>query len=358
MQPSLLWIHGLGVTSPLGDTAATTAAAVRAGVSRRRESAFINGNGDPMITAEVPESALPPLAPALAARADLPPRHRRMLRLATHALREATKDLAATDRVPLLLATPEPHPGLPAPAFTDTLLADLALQTGAPLWLERSALAPPGRPGALVALTAAAALLRDPAVDCVLVGGVDTYLDAGLLAQLDRERRVTAVGVRDGFAPGEGAAFVLLSGARERAGVRARVTLSLPGLGHEPGHRHSDVPHRGDGLADAVREALRGRPPASVPTVHAGLNGEHDGARAWAVAALRSSEALAAGLRVEHPADCLGDAGAAMAPTAVALAAIALEQRTLSAPILLWCAADGPLRAATILDDHPDDRSP
>lgn len=349
-MPSPLWIHGLGVTSPLGDTAATTAAAVRAGVSRRRESAFLNHRGDPMITAQIPDAALPALAPALA---DRPPRHRRLLRIATHALREATRDLADTSRVPLLLALPEPLPGSDSP-FDASLLVDLQIQAGLALRTDLGALAPPGRAGALAALPAAAALLRDPAVPFVLVGGVDSYIDADLLARLDGERRVTAVGVRDGFAPGEGAAFVLLARERELPGSRARAALGPAGLGHEPGHRHSGVPHRGDGLADAVREALRGRAAGSVRSVHAGLNGEHEGARAWGVAAVRSSDGFAPDLRVLHPADCLGDPGAAMAPTAIALAAIDLERGDLAGPVLIWCACDGPLRAAAVLDDHAD----
>lgn len=353
-----MWIHGIGLTTPLGDHPAAVAAAVRAGISRRSESAWLNHRGDPMVVSQVPDAALPPLADVLGdhdshndpgARFA---RHRRLLRLATVALQQAVATLQAPAELPLLLAVPESHPALPAfdPA---ALLADLRTQTEVPLDLSRSSLAYHGRAGALAALVDAHARPHDPRRPFVLVGGLDTYRDPELLAALDHERRVQAVGIRDGFAPGEGAAFLLLSHHQVLPGSRARIFVSLPALGHEPGHRHSGVPHLGDGLADAVREALKSTPPASIRSVHTSLNGEHDGAREWGVAAVRSRDAFADDLRIEHPADCLGDPGAAMAPTLIALVAAGLERATLTGPALVWCASDGPLRAAAVIDDHP-----
>ncbi len=93
-------------------------------------------------------------------------------------------------------------------------------------------------------------------------------------------------------------------------------------------------------------------------TVYAGLNGEQDGAREWGVAALRSRDALADDLELEHPASSLGDPGAAMAPTLLALVATGLERGYCAGPALVWCASDGPLRAAAIVEDHPPPGTP
>jgi 3-oxoacyl-[acyl-carrier-protein] synthase-1 len=340
-----LWIHGLGVTSPLGDTAAATAAAVRAGISRRRQGARRNRQGQPMIVASLPDEALPPPAADLSASTD---HARRLLRIATHAAREASA--AANAASPLLLALPEPHPDLPD-LESQHFLADLQRQSGVPLDLARSALAAGGRAGALAALADAHALLGDPALSCVLVGGVDSLLEPSLLAALDRARRVHAVGVRDGFAPGEGAGFLLLSRRRELPGSRARCRVTLPGVADEPGHLYDpDEPHRGDGLAAAIAAATRGCESAAIRTVLAGLNGEHYFAREWGVAALRNAEKFAADLRLEHPVDCLGDPGAALGPTLVALAATALVKGYHAGPSLVWCASDGALRAAAIVE--------
>lgn len=344
-----LWIHGIGLTTPLGERPAAVAAAVRAGLSRRSEGALLNHNGDPMIVSRVADEALPPLAPALA---DRPARHRHLLRLATHALQQAVAALPDPSELPLLLALPESHPALP-PFEPGPLLADLRAQTGVPLATERSALSYRGRAGALAALADADARLREPGCPFVLVGGLDSYLDPDLLAALDRDRRVHALGMRDAFAPGEGAAFLLLSHHQRLPGSCARILLAPPGLGHEPGHRHGAETNRGDGLADALRAALHGRPDASVHTVHAGLNGEHFGAREWSVAALRNRHSFADDLQLEHPVDCLGDPGAALAPTLIALVAIGLERAYCRGPALVWCASDGPQRGAVVVEDRP-----
>lgn len=354
MHPPGMWIHGIGLTTPLGERPAAVAAAVRAGLSRRGESGLRNHNGDPMVVSVLPDDALPPLEHTLAGR---PALHRRLLRLATRALQQAVAALTDPPPIPLLLAVPESHPALP-PFDPGSLLADLATQSGVRLALDRSVITHRGRAGALAALADALARPYDAKSPSVLIGGLDSHLDPDLLAALDRDRRVQAVGVRNGFAPGEGAAFLLLSPQRVLPGSRARTLVARPGLGHEAGHRYSGAPSLGDGLADAVRAALHGRAAASVHTVYAGLNGEQDGAREWGVAALRSRDALADDLELEHPASSLGDPGAAMAPTLLALVATGLERGYCAGPALVWCAGDGPLRAAVIVEDHPPPGTP
>lgn len=347
--PTGLWLHGIGLTTPLGDRPAAVAAAVRAGLSGRCESEQHNRRGDPMIVAQVPDDALPPLAAGLAAR---PPRHRRLLRLATSALQQSVAGFVDVPELPLLLTLPESHPRIrhfdPGP-----LLADLRAQTGVPLAASLSSLDYRGRAGGLAALADAHTRLRDPRVPWVLVGGLDSYLDAELLSALDSDHRVHAAGIRDGFAPGEGAAFLLLARHPRLLDSQARVHIAAPGLGHEYGHRYSDAAPLGDGLADALRHALGALPPAAIHTIYAGLNGEHDGAREWGVAALRNRRPFADDLRLDHPADCLGDPGAAMAPTLLALLAAGLERGYCAPKALVWCASDGPQRGAVVVDHHP-----
>lgn len=342
MHPAGLWIHGIGVTSPLGDTARTTAAAVRAGLSRRMRGALTGRTGEPMVISSVPESALPPLAPELV---DRPARHARLLRLATHALREACRDLPDDITVPLMLALPEP-PARVELGVADSVLDDLRIQSGLPLAPELGALAIPGRAGPLLALADAYAATDDPATPAVLVGGVDSQLDHDTLVALDRDRRVLAAGARDGFAPGEGAGFLLVSRHRRLGASQARMFVTLAGVAEV------DVRQlRGDALARAIADASRGC--AAIHAVYAGLNGEYDGAREWQVAALRNRDALHEAV-VTHPADCLGDPGAALAPTLLALAVVGLEQGVIPGPALVWAASEGPYRAAAVLHDFGD----
>lgn len=346
MDVTGLWIHGMGLAGPLGDTAAATAVAVRAGISRRRSGALVNRAGEPMTISPVPEEALPPLAPELAGREG---RYARLLRLATWALREAAAGLPEGMAVPLLLAGPEEHPRLrfdPGPQ----LFADLQVQSGVAVQAELSGVVAPGRAGALLALAEAHALAGEAATPWVLVGGVDSLIDAELLAVLERDRRVLAAGARDGFAPGEGAAFLLLSRERDLGGSRARARIRLPGVGSEEGHMYARAPHRGDGLATAIEAATRTCAPGAIRTVYAGLNGEHYGTREWQVAAVRNGHAFAGDVAVVHPVDCLGDPGAALGATLLVLAAGALQRGYHGGPALVWAASDGPQRAAAVVD--------
>lgn len=342
------WIRGIGMVTPVGGCAAQTASSVRAGISRYQESPVYNKRFAPMTLALVPEEALPPLADPLVAQPGLTARQARMLRLAQPALAEALESLPAEAAAPpLLLAGPEALPGRP-PAVSEAFLEHLAAQCGLCFDPERSRLFATGRAGGFEAAAAALELLAEGVADHVLLGGLDSYLDLYVLGILDRDDRVLAEGVMDGFAPGEGAAFLLLASdsAREKAGGDPVARLQPPGLAEEPGHRGSDQPYRGDGLAEAVAQALAAQADGPVRTVLGSLNGENFGAKEWGVAALRSQGALDPDFRFEHPADCFGDTGAAAGLLLIGLAALALRAGTLPGPCLAWASSEGAPRAA------------
>jgi 3-oxoacyl-[acyl-carrier-protein] synthase-1 len=347
------WIHGVGMTTPLGLRAAATAAAVRGGISRLRESAIINRKGAPMILATLADAALPPLAARLAVRHDLTSRQLRMLRLATHALQEVASMLVPGERPPLLLAGPESHPKKPVPPLGVGFPELLALQTGVCLDEGRSETSSRGRAGGLELLGRAMELLHSRRATSVLVGGVDSHLDTGLLGLLDEEGRVHADEVLDGFVPGEGAAFLLLSSRKVLPTSKALAFVSAPGTGAEQGHRYSAEPYLGDGLADSIRAAVGSASGLPVRTVLSSFNGESFGGKEWGVAFIRNREAFHTELRMEHPADCFGDLGAACGPVLVGLAALGLKKRYLPGPCLAWCSSEGAPRAAALVSSEP-----
>lgn len=342
------WICGIGMMTPAGDCAAQTAASVRAGISRYRESPVYNKRFEPMTLALLPEDALPPLQDELAATPGLTSRQSRMLRLAHKPLLEALAAYPGKERLPLLLAGPETFPGRPL-AITDTFIGQLSVQTGANLERGLSRLFPAGRAGGMLALKTGLDLLA-AGRDYVLVGGVDSYLDLYLLGTLDSEDRVLASGVMDGFCPGEGAGFLLLCSdhAAERHQPRPAVRLLPPGIASETGHRYSEEPYRGDGLGSAIGLSLNGIA-EPIRTILCSLNGENFGAKEWGVAALRNRARLSPDAQFEHPAECFGDTGAAIAPLLIGLAAIGLEKAYLKGPCLTWAASEGNPRGAAVV---------
>jgi 3-oxoacyl-[acyl-carrier-protein] synthase I len=298
----------------------------------------------------VPEDALGVLVEEID-QLPLPSRARRMLRLAAPALKATASEL--TGPVPIFL-------GVPALAADDApwlahLPAYLQKLSGVEVDRARSLVLPLGRAAALLALERALQSLRSGEVETVVVGGVDTFLDLRLLAELDGEGRILGPRVMDGFIPGEGAAFYVLSAADDRKTDGARVVVHGAASAMDPGHRYGTAPAKGEGLAEALAQLRQRMPPLPGPvsTTFAGFNGENFDAKLWGVARMRHSDLFSPGMVIEHPADTFGDGGAAMGAILVALAAESLRTGTRAGPALIWAASDREPRGCAVVSVAP-----
>lgn len=341
----------VGMITAVGIGAKQTAASVRAGIARQADSSIYNKQFQPIKMALLPEDALPSLETALESVQGLTSRQIRMLRLAGVALQEAMTEASNPQRVPVLLGTPEAWPGRADPAG-GRFLDHLAVQSKVAFDLSRSKIFPMGRAAGLYALHEAIDQLKTGQAEQIVVGGVDTYLDLYLLGTLDMEGRVLAEGVMDGFVPGEGAGFLLLRSGTKSTSDRSSMAIVLGvATGVEKGHRYSEEVYRGDGLAGTLQQLFDSGPPhqEKVRSVYAGFNGENFWAKEWGVAYMRSQEQFETDFRVEHPADCFGDPGAALGPITIGLAAIGMQKGYLKGPSLTWCSSDREPRAAALV---------
>ena len=345
------WVQviGTGMITPVGSDAVMTAAVVAAEVSAVRETEILNKSLMPIKMAQVPDGALPAINEKLKDDKKLPERQHRLLRLAAAALVQLTDLLPAGQTLPLYLSLPEALPNHTAPLHGN-FIEQLTLQTGIPLNTADSLIADIGRAGSFYAIEQAMQYFEQTGNDYVLIGGVDTYRDLSLLTRLDAEDRLNVQGVVDGFIPGEGAAFLLLASERVNTDHIAHpVRLYQPGTAQESGHLYNDAPYRGDGLADAVREALQQAAPAKVQSVWTGMTYESYGAKEFGVALTRNSTAFAETLDIQHPVDSLGDMGCAM---------IGMIAAKATSPVgfphfqhyLLCCSSDQAHRAAVRLN--------
>jgi 3-oxoacyl-[acyl-carrier-protein] synthase I len=334
-----------GILCPIGCGPAQVWASSRARISRVGGSVVLNRFFEPIQMGLVPDEALEPQLPPEIELLPLPSRARRMLRLGAPALRQVTDSLGEAP-VRLYLALPQ-LPLEEAPWLKGFALY-LAQVAGVALDAPNSRVVPAGRAGALIALELALDALATDPQQPVVVGGVDTFLDLKLLANLDAEGRILGSRVSDGFIPGEGAAFLRLSAGADAGD--ASVTVQAAASAQDPGHRMGSEPARGEGLAQAL-ELLRARAGASVPvtTVVAGLNGESFEAKQWGVARARHSDLFAPVVRVVHPADCMGDAGAALGAILLVVAATAISSAARPSPALVWAASDGESRGCALL---------
>ncbi len=335
-------VAAMGAISAVGADTAQTAASVRAGLSAYQESDYCNREGSSMIMALVPDDALPPLDQELLKETRLTGRQQRILRLHGAALQPMIEQLG-DQPVPLMLAAPEKQFGRRT-VVSDTFLTPLAVQTKLNIDFNNSYVYPYGRAAGFFALEAAMLLLEQNICTQVLVAGADTYLDMQLLAMLDREERVLAQETMDGFAPGEGAAAILLKKS-DGNGVK----IYPPGIAQEPGHRYSEQPYKGEGLSNAISQALvYGNAP--VKTVMAGLTGEHFGAKEWGVSVVRNRKQLDEDFNIMHPVDCFGDCGAALGLMLMQLAITGLRGGYLPGPVLAWSSSEHDPRAAVYIE--------
>jgi len=339
-------VVGVGMITAVGLSAAETAASVRAATARFSETALLDRRFEPFTLAEVPEDGLPPLADGLA-NAGLTAREARMLRLGTQALGECLKALPPRQTPPpLVLSLPESSTTrvLDGPKF----LQHFAQQAKGTFDLKRSDGAQRGRAGGLAAIGQAADAIRSGHAPFMLAGGIDTYRDLYVLGTLDMEQRVKSGANLDGFIPGEGAAFLLLSRADVAATPLAGVSSVAVTL--ENGHLYSEQPYRGDGLAAAVQQlAQQGGATAPVQEVYSSMNGENHWAKEWGVAFLRNRGVFLPDHGIHHPADCYGDPGAACGPLMTGLAALGIKQGYRRSPALVYGSSDREQRAALLV---------
>lgn len=325
-----------GMMTPLGADTKMSLAGMAAGISRYQTTHYLNGRFDGIKMALVPNDALEPLT---ANYMGITTRQARMLRLASQSMREAIDGQPITEPLPLFLAGPETTPGRP-PALTPAFISQLSAQSQTPLDEANSQVFPLGRAGIFFALSQAMDFLQNSKSPFVLIGGVDTCWDPITLSLLARENRLqTEEGVMDGYVPAEASGFLLLS-RQPGNGVK----IFKPGLAAEPGHRYSEAPYQGEGLSQAFNQALAFADGAAPSQVLSSLNGESFGNKEYGVAMLRHQQLFTAPISHIHPADCLGDTGAAFGAIALSMAAASGAATT-----LCYGSSDGQHRGAVVV---------
>jgi len=187
-----------------------------------------------------------------------------------------------------------------------------------------------GEASGALAIGAATGLIRTGRAVALLAGGVEElckesfagYALTGRSCDVEEEdeRPVPFDARRNGFAPAEGAALLVLEEAGAAAARGARVLAEIAGHGSA-----FDASPDGTGLADALARAIRvaladaGLEPEEIDAVSAGANGSIENDRGEALGVAAALGAHAAGVQVTAIKSMLGEAfGASAALQAVA----------------------------------------
>ncbi len=338
-------IVAIAARTPVGMIAETSAAAVRAGISRSREFPYVTPLGQPMIVATDPG-----LPDALEGRA-------RLVHLVQSVVAEVRRKLGALDLskggCDVFLALPEERPGFSSADAEHVVQATAGLFRAAAI-TTRVLVGGRGHAGVLAAVERVATVIRArQGASIFVVIGVDSYVHVSTFEWLEARRQLAQPAVRNGFVPGEGAGALVLVAATVRR------QLGLPSLGSIAGVattremrlRDNDAGSLGVGTSEAVLRATAGLdlPGQAADAVYCDINGERYRSEDWGFFAMRAHRAVRQ-LEYQAPSDSWGDVGAAFGALGGVLAVQSFARRYAPGPrALVMAASEGGLRGAMVV---------
>lgn len=322
------------VTS-VGLNAPASATAIRAGVSAASETQFIDWGGQRIIAHSAPLA--------------LPAGRAKLVRMVAMAIDECLGAAApgATTGVPLLLCVAEPDRPGRLDALDASLIAEIEAELGMRFAASSRVIAQ-GRVGGLVGLQHARSLIHSAQANAVVVAGVDGYIAWPMLSAFEIRRRLLTSQNSNGFVPGEAAGAVQVTAPHaDAAWLCAGVGFALEAATLESGE-----PLRGVGLAQAIRAAAdqAGCSAHQFDFRVCDVSGEQYYFKEAALAMARLVREPRDSAELWHPAECIGEVGAAAGPIVLALAACAYDRGYAPGPrVLCHFSNDAGERAAALL---------
>lgn len=305
MPTPALAVRAVGLICGLGSTAEESCAAIRCGINNFQETRFVGDDGEWLVGSAV----------------ELDAPWRGISKLAKMAARAIAECFAAAEeapeRIPVLLCTAETlRPGRFEGLF-QVLLQYVERELGLRLH-PHSKLVEEGRVGGAIALLQARRMLSGGRYRHVIVAGVDTFLTGATLAAYDAEDRLLRKDNSNGFIPGEAGGAVLLSLATDE--TSSPLLIRGLGFGREPAPLASGNPLRAEGLVQAIRGSLQEAGLALSDCDHriADVSGEQYRFKEAALAVSRLLRKRKVSFGLWHPADSVGEVGAAALPTIIA----------------------------------------
>lgn len=333
-----------GARTAVGLRGTTTAAAVRAGISRLVEHPrFYDSTGEPFIVGR--DRTIEEFDP-----------RKRMLALGVSALEEALEGLSVDPHteIPVFVGVRETALG-----FTNEDAAWLATAIATVARVRcriRVSTVTGGNAAGLLALALARRAVEMGEAQLTIAGGVDSHINPTFLEQLDDAGRCKSIANKWGYPPGEAAAMLAVCSAALARHARIPILAGLVGEGHavEPARLGSGQICLGVGLAAAITSALQSVPwPTEVISAqYCDINGEFYRTDEF----LYATQRLPAGSfrAVEDyiaPADCCGDVGAASGPLFAVLAIESGRRAYARGNLpLLWAGSENGQRAAAVLE--------
>jgi 3-oxoacyl-[acyl-carrier-protein] synthase I len=332
-------IVSCGLVTSVGLSAPAVCAAIRAGIANHTETRFLGMDGERIMGAQVP--------------LEMPWHGRtRLVKMAAMAIREALASLGSIEpeSLPLLLCVADKDRPGRLEGLDDVLFAELEAELGMRFHPSASAVVPQGRASVPLALAQARTLMADQLMLRVLIAATDSLLVGPTLMAYGEAERLLTSHNSNGFIPGEGAGAIVIGVAHSKP--EPQLLCLGVGRGTERAHINSDDPLRADGLAEAIENALvdGGCGIGDLDFRITDNSGEQYYFKEAALALNRILRVRKEEFDIWHPADCIGETGAAIG-TAMVAKALAACQKAYSKGrgILVHAGNDKGRRAAAVL---------
>ena len=341
-------IAGIGMATPVGLTAKDTYYSVRAGVSRFRESAFKDLSNQNIVMASIPDECLAwnVLEKACTYSVDGVDRLACLYRLACQDLMDNLSTDIKQQSYPLFLgASDRIFDRQKIIKFCQS--TDLINLSDQPVRIFSE-----GRASSLIALHESINAIKNGEIQGAYVAGCDTHANLRTLISLDSSKRLKSEKNSDGFIPGEGSGVLLVVKEADAIKYNCTIYARLVGSsrGFEEGHLESDEPYKGEGLAKCADDLFQNvQTEGKVDRIYSSMNGEDYWAKEWGVTHLRSKEKFSVDYKLHHPADCIGDTGAALGVLMVGLAAYEQNLKKLCAEVFLYASSDTGQRCSSLI---------
>jgi 3-oxoacyl-[acyl-carrier-protein] synthase I len=331
-------IMAAGMVTGVGPDAPSSCAAIRGAIDNFAETRFVDKGGEWIIGSEAP--------------LDQPWRGLpKLVHMAAPAIRECLAQAGdiRPEMIPLLLCVAEKERGGRLDGLDDQLFKDVQAELGVRFHPHSTVIAR-GRVAGALAMLQARTLVHEGGVPLCIIAGVDSYLISSTLGFYEAKNRLRTSQNSNGFIPGEAAATVLVGPPASRR-LPALTCLGI-GAGQEKVTIDSEEPLRADGMVQAVKSALSDarQTMADVDYRITDANGEQYLFKEAALTVTRILRTRKELFEIWHPADCIGEVGAAIGSCAlgVALAAMRKNYAPGRAPLCHFSGEDGE-RVAMVL---------
>ncbi|MFL0799238.1 MAG: hypothetical protein K6L80_02205 [Agarilytica sp.] len=347
-----MYLSTVAMISSIGANAQMTMDAMDAQVSGYRTCGFTCANGCPAVVSALDDGLFVDAILDIDIDGPFTTKLVRCVKLLAFAIEDLKQQVSFENPAPLIWLGAESDEYEPLPLGT---ISDVLSELDAPI--KQDAIYPVnlGRASGIYALQHAYDLMNQKGFDYVVLGSAESPFTNEWLASLDERGRLKADGVADGFAPGEGAGFVVLARTPELASActsdpenSTPIYLNLPGVAQSPSHWGNETAHKGEALHQAMVAAFDHVDPQAkkCDAVVSSLNGELFGMKEHRVALARLTDEIG-DAELFHPFEYVGDLGAFSGILLLAQSAHLINSAGFN-NIMIYSSSDNPWRSAVV----------